>query len=288
MPTDAAPSEIFDRKRRRALRQRAGQRKGAPFLWEYIAEELSDRLVDVRRSFRDVLIIGPVAAYANRILRDREAQVTLAALSDAERTEGAAVVVEEDQLPFAPANFDLIIAAGTLDSVNDLPGALVQIRRFLRPDGLFLAHMFGAGTLGQLKAVMLEAHDTSASAHIHPQIDLRTAADLLGRAGFALPVADTDATTVRYSDWRRLAGDLRDMGVGNALAGPRSYLGRDFIPRLDSAWQRRTADNRKVEERFVHIHLSGWAPSADQPKPAKRGSGQVSLANFLSSKPLKG
>lgn len=276
--------EIFDRRRRRLLRDRAGRKREEVFLWRYIAEELSDRLVDVSRTFNDVLIIGPMATYADDILRDRKATVTRAVLSEAESADAAATVIEEDRLPFAPASFDLIICAGTLDSVNDLPGALVQCRHSLRPDGLFLGQMFGAGTLAQLKAAMLEADDMSAAPHIHPQIDLRTAADLLSRTGFALPVADSDMTTVRYADWRRLVQDLRDMGLGNALAGPRRYLGGGFNARLDAAWQKRAANDGKVDERFVHLHLSGWAPSANQPKPAKRGSGEVSLASFLSPK----
>lgn len=287
MPSDAAPPEIFDRKRRRALRERAGQRGGEAFLWEYIADELADRLVDVSRTFGDVLFIGPMAAYADRVLSDRQAVVTLAALSEAELGKGVSIAIEEDRLPFAPASFDLVLAAGTLDSVNDLPGALVQIKRCLRPDGLFLGHMFGAGTLGQVKTAMLEADGSFASPHIHPQIDLRAAADLLSRAGFALPVADSDATTVRYSDWRRLVADVRDMGVGNALAGPRRYLGRDVMIRFDAAWRNCSADDGKTEERFVHLYLSGWAPSVDQPKPARRGSGEVSLTTFFTSKPLK-
>lgn len=270
MQLDTQPMEIFDRKRRYALCQRASGRSGDGFLWQIIADDLADRLVDVARDFHDVLILGPMTAYALHILGGRHLRIT----------DGQAI--EEDRLPFAPVSFDLVICAGTLDSVNDLPGALVQIRRCLRPDGLFLGHMFGAGTLASLKSTLLKAEGERSSPHIHPQIDLRSAADLLSRAGFALPVVDTDTTTVRYRDWRALVGDLRNMGVGNALAGPRPFLGRDVAGRLDGAWQTRASSDGKVEERFVHIHLSGWSPSEDQPKPAKRGSGTVSLATILS------
>ena len=269
MQPDSQPSEIFDRKRRRALRERADRRGGDRFLWQIIADDIADRLVDVARDFHDVLIVGPMTAYASQILVGRQAEIT------------SGDIIDEDRLPFAAASFDLIICAGTLDSVNDLPGALVQMRRCLRPDGLFLGHMFGAGTLASLKSAMLEAEREKAAPHIHPQIDLRSAADLLTRAGFTLPVIDTDATTVRYGDWRALVRDLRDMGVGNALAGPRTLLSRDVSRDLDDAWQKRISNDGKVEERFVHIHLSGWSPSKDQPKPAKRGSGAVSLASIL-------
>ena len=271
MPPVSQPLDIFDSKRRRVFQERAGRRSGDRFLWQIIADDLADRLLDVTRQFNDVLIIGPMAAYGAQIMADREAQVTVALL------------IDEDRLPFAVASFDLIICAGTLDSVNDLPGALIQLRRCLRPDGLFLGHMFGAGTLASLKSALLEAEGERPSPHVNPQIDVRTAADLLTRAGFALPVVDTDATTVRYRYWQTLVGDIRDMGVGNALAGARPYLGRAIAARIDDAWKTRSSVDGKVAEHFVHIHLSGWGPSNDQPQPAKRGSGKVSLASVLSS-----
>jgi SAM-dependent methyltransferase len=190
--------------------------------------------------------------------------------------------LEEDRLPFTPGSFDLVISAGTLDSVNDLPGSLIQIRRILRPDGLFLGHMFGAGTLAMLKAMLLEADADRVTPHIHPQIDLRSAADLIVRAGFSLPVADQDTTAVRYGDWRSIVSDIRDAGIGNALAGPRNYLGKDIATRLEYAFAARADAKAKVTESFAHIYLSGWAPSENQPRPAKRGSGQVSLADILS------
>lgn len=270
MTSDGQPPEIFDRNRRRALRERAAHRGVDSFLWALIAEELADRLVGVSRTFTDVLVVGPIAPFAQQILHDRKARLTLAEF------------VEEDRLPFEPASFDLVISAGSLDSVNDLPGALIQIRRCLRPDGLFLGHMFGAGTLAGLKAVMLAAHEHNAGPHIHPQIDLRSAADLLSRTGFALPVVDSDFTAVRYSSLQRLVSDLRDIGAGNALAGPHAYLGRTFIERMEAALHDRKSHDGKFEEQFAHIYMSGWAPSDNQPKPAKRGSGQVSLTAILS------
>jgi len=280
MLSETDPQEIFDRKRRRALRERAG-RRGEAFLWQLIADELSDRLIDVKRTFHDALVIGPMTNYLPRVLLERGMNVTTAALSSGEKLLPETLLVEEDRLPFEPASFDLVISAGTLDSVNDLPGALVQIRRALRPDGLFLGHMFGAGSLSQLKGAMLEAHYDGAAPHIHPQIDLRTAADLLSRAGFALPVADCDAMTVRYSAWPRLVSDLRGMGIGNALAGQRGYLGRQFVEGLGLSWNARAEQDGKVPEQFIHLYLSGWAPSDNQPQPAKRGSASVSLAAIL-------
>lgn len=282
MKPDTPTPEIFDRIRRRAMRERAGRQAGAnSFLWEHIAHDLADRLAYVSRDFSDILIIGPLAAYADVILGDRKANITLAALSIAEADDASWVVIEEDRLPFRPESFDLIITAGTLDSVNDLPGALIQMRRCLRPDGLLLGNMFGAGTLAMLKTAMIAADGDRITAHIHPQVDLRSAADLLSRAGYALPVADRDILPVRYNSIRRLIADLRDMGVGNVLAGPHYYLGKAAFVRLNMAWNELAAADGAVEEAFILIHISGWAPSPDQPKAAKRGSGKVSMAQIL-------
>lgn len=264
------PPEIFDRQRQIAMRQRGWARTGGRnFMWDRIADEFAERLAAVTHDFGDILFLGPMSAYAADILKGRTGTVTCAPPD-----------TEEDRLPYPLGSFDLIVCGGTLDSVNDLPGALIQMRRALRPDGLLLAHMFGAGTLYALKTAMLDADGQAASAHIHPQIELRSAADLLSRAGFTLPVADMDTEAVRYSDWRRLVADLRDMGIGNALATTRPIIDRGYTAKLNSAWNAQIEDG-KVTENFVHLHLSGWAPSENQPKPARRGSGKTSLAAIL-------
>jgi NADH dehydrogenase [ubiquinone] 1 alpha subcomplex assembly factor 5 len=268
----APPPEIFDRHRRIALMRRAEQRCGAHhFLWEYLAADIADRLACTLRQFDDALIIGPLAGRAQEILAGRATRIEHARFA------------EEDHLPFRQASFDLIISAATLDSINDLPGALVQIRRALRPDGLFLGAMFGVGSLRALKSAMLVVDGARSSPHIHPQIELRAAADLLSRAGFALPVADQDGLDVRYADWRTMVADLRDAGLGNALQNSRRYPGKDYPKLLDIAWQARADSDGKVTERFEFIHISGWAPAPSQPKPAKRRSGQLSLASILSA-----
>lgn len=279
MQSSQTPPEIFDRRRRYALRQRAESKAVDAFLWQYVAQEMTERLALVTRTFEDVLMIGPIAAFAQEILGERTCNVHRVDIVDP--SAPAMRQAEEDRLPFEPHSFDLVISAGVLDSVNDLPGALIQIRHILKPDGLFLGHMFGAGSLATLKAHMVAAEAPVATPHIHPQIDLRSAADLLSRAGFTLPVADGDILPVRYGDWRRLVRDIREAGIGNALAGPRRYLGREYLDRLDHAWQDAADQSGRCEEQFMHLFLSGWAPSANQPKPARRGSGEVSLASIL-------
>ena len=284
MTSETNPPEIFDRQRRRALRERAARRPGDQFLWNHIAQDLRERLAVVTRKFEHALLIGPITGWQQDILPS-DIQCTHMPLISAGGPEDTQNGFEEDRLPFPPASFDLVICAGTLDSVNDLPGALIQIRRTLKPDGLFLGHMFGAGTLGTLKSMFLESDADHVRPHMHPQIDLRSAADLIVRAGFALPVADQDVTEVRYSDWRSIVSDVRDAGIGNALAGPRKYLGGNLMDRLDQIFAARADTHGKVAEYFTHLFLSGWAPSKNQPRPAKRGSAQVSLADILSKNP---
>ncbi len=265
------------------MRNRAVRRiEAEPFLWQHMADDLADRLAYVTRPFESALIIGPLVNKASHILGMRDIAVTLAPTCSAEADFWGAQMVVEDLLPFATGQFDLVISAGTLDSVNDLPGALVQMRRLLKPDGLMLATLFGSGSLQKLKAALVLAEGDRASPHIHPQIDLRAASDLLTRTGFALPVADRDGIDVRYRDWRRLVADLRDHGIGNALANARHYPGKAILERLDTAWDALADANGRVVERFEFLHLSGWAPSETQPKPAKRGSATVSLADILS------
>lgn len=260
---------IFDNTRRLAIRARAASHGfEKAFLVQTMANELAERLSYVSRKFENILVTGPIAQFADSILGTQTYSLT------------KNLMLEEDILPFAPESFDLILSAGTLDSVNDLPGTLVQIRRTLKPDGLFLGTLFGAGSLRTLKAAMLRAEGEQVRPHIHPQIDLRAASDLMTRTGFALPVADIDTLEVRYSDWRRLVRDLREAGASNALSGLRSF-NRSMPNALDISWQAMADPDGRVTENFNFLQLSGWGPSASQPKPAARGSATVSLADAL-------
>jgi NADH dehydrogenase [ubiquinone] 1 alpha subcomplex assembly factor 5 len=268
---DAVPP-IFDAKRRMAMRARAVDRGiGQSFLLEHMADELTDRLACVTRTFEKVLIVGPIAQFASPILGNRIVELT------------ADIMADEERLAYPPASFDLILSAGTLDSVNDLPGALIQMRRALVPDGLFLGTLFGAGSLATLKSALLVAGGNAARAHIHPQIDLRAISDLMSRAGFALPVCDLDRLELRYADWRRLVEDVRDAGAGNCLANAR-YFDRDLPKILDEYWNTHASDDGRVTETMTFLQLSGWSPSPAQAKPARRGSGQVSLADLFPAK----
>lgn len=238
-------------------------------------EGIHDRLAAVSRSFAQVLDLGCF----DGAFTLPGAQITrLDAGAGFARAAGG-VQADEDQPRFPEASFDLIVSAGVLDQVNDVPGALALARRALRPDGLFLAAFTGAGTLATLRACLLAAED-SPSPRIHPQIDVRGAGDLLVRAGFALPVADVEPLTVRYPNLCRLIDDLRGMAATNLMPGARP-LGRTALARAAHAFAERADPDGKTAERFEILHLTGWAPDPSQPKPARRGSATASLADAL-------
>jgi len=275
----------FDRRLRRQRRDRAQPHaEHADYLFRHVSDELLDRLSIVKRDFTDVLDLGCGSGYLTERLRERGFNVTPADAGQRFASAAGGVQTDEDLLPFPPASFDLVVSVGVLDSVNDLPGALTLIRRALRPDGLFLAAFAGAGSLPALRAAMLAADTVAgvASPHIHPQIDVRAAGDLLMRAGFALPVVDCHGIPVRFPHLLKLVGDLRGMGTTNVL-GHRAHtpiLRQGLAAAIEDFAGRADADG-KTMERFEIIYLSGWSPSPDQPQPARRGSGRTSLATAL-------
>jgi NADH dehydrogenase [ubiquinone] 1 alpha subcomplex assembly factor 5 len=277
----------FDRRLRRLRRERAALSfVGADYLHRRAADELLERMNGIKRDFREALDLGCAGGYISAELRRRGLDVTAADCGRLfSRDQANGIRCDEDRLPFADASFDLVVSVGVLDSVNDLPGALTLIRRSLKPDGLFLGAFAGAGSLPRLRSAM-QAADAAAtgggSPRIHPQIDVRAAGDLLVRAGFALPVADVDSLQIRFRDLNSLVADLRAMGSTNLLTS------RSRTPLTRFARAAALADfaaagglDGRTAERFEIIHLAGWAPSADQPQPARRGSATASLAAAL-------
>lgn len=262
----------FDRRLRRVRRDRAaGSTSGADYLHRLAANELLDRLNLVNRAFVDVLDLGCGGGYLSSQLRARGHRVIAADAGTRFARARCGVQCDEDRLAFGDGAFDLIISVGVLDSVNDLPGALVLIRRALRPDGLFLGALAGAGSLPRLKAAMFAADEAQggATARIHPQIDVRAAGDLLSRAGFALPVADSHGITVRFPSLLSLVGDLRGMGGTNILAARSTHLlGRNALAAATANFASVADGDGKTGERFEIIYLIGWAAGPGQPRPA--------------------
>jgi SAM-dependent methyltransferase len=275
-PCTSAPvsvPDIFDRAARRLRRDRAALRWAEhAFVREVMLEGIGERLASVKRTFTDVLDLG----CADRSFDLPGATITRADSGSLFAAGG--VLTDEDQPAFADASFDLVVSAGVLDSVNDVPGALTLIRRALRPDGLFLGAFLGAGSLATLRAALRQADP--GAARLHPQIDLRSAGDLLMRAGFALPVADGERLNVRYGDLFGLVADLRGMAATNVLI-ERTAMTRGTLAALTDAFAQRADPDGRVPEVFEIVFLTGWAPHPDQPQPARRGSATTSLAGAL-------
>jgi SAM-dependent methyltransferase len=282
-------ARIFDRRLLRQRRTRAASGLHAHnFLWSEIAERLTDRLGDIARTFPVVLDLGARGDLLARTLNGRSGMQTLIEANPAmPATENRhAVAADEEALPFKPQCFDAVLSNLSLHWVNDLPGALAQIRSSLKPDGLFLASLFGAGTLHELRTSLMEAElaeTGGASPRISPFADLRDAAGLLQRAGFALPVADLDTITVTYGDLFALLRDLRGMGETNAqIDRLKRPTRRTVFARAAAIYQERfgTPDGR-LPATFQILFLTGWAPHESQQQPARRGSGRISLKDAL-------
>lgn len=250
-----------------------------------MVEALLERLDLVTRRFTRALDLGCADGALTQALRGRGLEVVSTDAGARFADAAGGVQCDEDRLPFGPGEFDLIVSAGALDGVNDLPGALIQCRRTLRPDGLFLAVFTGAGSLPRLRAALIEADGAMGDAvpqRIHPQIDVRAAGDLLVRAGFALTVTDGETVRASYADPFRLMGDLRGMAGTNLLAGQSPpWLGRRRLAAVAEAFARGAGPDGRTEERFELVFMTGWSPGPDQPQPAKRGSATASLAATL-------
>ena len=287
----AEPVQIFDRalidaRRRRALRRPTA---GADFLLRAAADDLIERLPAVKRRFAlAVDLATPLPLLADRLAAtgDIERIVRLDRLSETLDGERPAVVGDLELLPFAAESLDLVVSALALQWVSDLPGALAQIRRALRPDGLMLVNLLGGDTLHELRECLTvaEADLTGGAApRVAPFAELRQLGALLQRAGFALPVVDQDRLTVRYDDAFALMRDLRAMGATNALVErSREPLRREVLFRTAALYRERFADaDGRIRATFDIVSLSGWAPHASQQQPLRPGSARTRLADAL-------
>jgi SAM-dependent methyltransferase len=277
---------VFDRTAVRRHRDRAAATAHgvAPILRE-VADRLLDRLDDTKHRFARALDVGGRGVVAP-LLQARGIDTVSTDLSPAMATTAGApaVAADEEHLPFAPASFDLVVANLSLHWVNDLPGALIQLRMALRPDGLFLASLPILGTLAELRGALTEAEamlSGGAAPRVSPFPELRDAAALLQRAGFALPVADADAITLSYASPLALLHDLRAAGEANAVRlRDKRTPPRALFPAALAALPTE-AGRTQVTLRLAM--LTGWAPAPSQPKPLPRGSGQVSLGSVFES-----
>ncbi len=285
------PLLVFDRAVLRLRRGRAARDwQRHAFLKREIAERLVDRLADVRRTFPLALDLGSHGDEVAAAIGDRQ-MVGKLIRSDidpgfAARAAGDAVVADEESLPFAGGVFDLVLSAMTLHWVNDLPGTMIQIRRSLKPDGLFLAAMLGGATLWQLRQCLSAAEseiEGGLSPRVSPFADLADAAGLLQRAGFALPVADGETIEVEYENALALMRDLSAMGESNLVRERRKTATRraTLLRAAELYAERFSRPSGRVAASFEVLFLHGWAPHESQPRPLKPGSAAQRLAEAL-------
>ncbi len=298
---------IFDRHLVRMRRDRAAPRlDDHDFLFAEVAERLTDRLDDIVRRFPLALDLGCHGGEVARALQGgtggtvtggwRGGVETLLqcdlspAMARRASAHGPTFCADEEWLPVKPGCLDAVFSNLSLHWVNDLPGALVQVRRALKPDGLFLGTLFGGETLTELRNCLAEAEiavEGGLSPRTSPLADVRDAGNLLNRAGFALPTIDTDMLTVRYREPMRLLADLRGMGETNAVLERRKTpMRREILMRAMALYVDRFADSDgTIPATFQVIHMTAWAPHESQPQPARPGSATVSLATALRARP---
>lgn len=275
-------ADLIARRRARALR--------APvdFLHRHAADQLADRLETVQRQFDTAIELDPFGVgVADRIAAigktGRWRQIALA---------GGTAKAPHETVPVEPDSIGLVVSVLGLHRVNDTPGVLVQIRRALVADGLFLAAIPATGTLFELRQSLIEAETEligGASARVAPFADVRDYGGLLQRAGFALPVADAETLTVRYDTMFELIADLRGMGMTNPLVDrSRVPARRALFQRAAAIYQDRFADpDGRIRATFAIVYLSGWAPHESQQRPLKPGSAKTRLADALNTREMK-
>jgi NADH dehydrogenase [ubiquinone] 1 alpha subcomplex assembly factor 5 len=288
--------QIFDRRLLTRRRDRAAaQAKECDFLLQRVADDLVERLGVVRRQFPVVLNLGSHHGLLGRRIRalpgvsiviDTDISPRLVA-----QCPGPRLVADEEFLPFREASLDLVVSGLSLQLANDLPGALLQIRRALKPDGLLLAALLGRQTLYELRHAFFLAEDEvhgGASPRVAPFADSRDLGGLLQRAGFALPVTDSDIVAVTYASPLRLMQELKAMGASNMLAARRRrFMTRRTLTRAAEIYvEQFSRPDGRVPATFEIITLTGWAPHESQQQPLRPGSARMRLADALGAKEI--
>jgi SAM-dependent methyltransferase len=274
MSADRPP--LFDFRTAQMRQARAKAMAGDTFLIQGAIEGLADRLATVTRRFESGLWIGDALPDGLRGFATNWSEQTFD---------------EKEILAAEPASFDLAVSLFSLQAINDLPGALVQIRRALKPDGLFLGALFGGATLTELRDSFAHAESETLggiSPRVSPFADVRDMGALLQRGGFALPVADVERVAVRYGDFANLARDLRAHGQTNALSERRkTFLRRETLAAMLAHYRGHHARDGKLDATFEIVYLTGWAPHQSQQQPLQPGSAKTRLAEVLGTAEIK-
>jgi SAM-dependent methyltransferase len=261
--------------------------RDAAFLHERSVADLADRLEAIPREFPRVLTLGGAGLFSTEIAKRPALAARMGSIIEADVFRGA-VTLDAERLPFADQSFDLFVSPLLLHWVNDLPGALIQLRQALKPDGLLLASLFGGETLRELRYSLLAAElelTGGAGPRVAPFADLQDVAHVLQRAAFALPAADRDSVTVSYAEPMRLLADLRAMGETAALSERSQHgLSRRILARAFEVYRERFSEaDGRVRATFEIVTATGWAPHESQQKPLKPGNARTRLAEALGS-----
>ncbi|GAA5894256.1 hypothetical protein JCM5296_004696 [Sporobolomyces johnsonii] len=309
-PSSASPFAVFDRNLKRQQRDRAARDKQRSRLTDYVkddvAQSMVDRLLDIKRRYPLILDVGSGPGFLAKHLDSEITQkviMTDAAREMLYRDEDIETEVplerlhlDEEELAshFEENSHDAIMSCLSLHWINDLPGTLIQIKRTLRPDGVFIGSMFGGDTLFELRTALQLAElerEGGISPRISPMTDSQSVTSLLNRAGFALSTVDVDEIQIAYPSIYELMDDLKWMGEGNAVVNRRKRLSPETVMAAGEIYKElHGLEDGSIPATFQIMHMIGWKPSPNQPKPAKRGSGTTNLADVIGdegSRPLK-
>ncbi|KAM0756170.1 S-adenosyl-L-methionine-dependent methyltransferase [Meredithblackwellia eburnea MCA 4105] len=303
------PFVVFDRKAKKLQRDRAGSNKEKSRLTDYVKDDVAanmvDRLLDIKRRFPRILDIGSGPGFlvkhldpeiTQKIVMTDHSEAMLyrdAELDSESEVPIERIVCDEENLPFEENSEDAVMSCLSMHWINDLPGTLTQIRRILRPDGVFIGSMFGGDTLFELRTSLQLAEievEGGFSPRISPMTNSQSVTSLLNRAGFALSTVDVDEVQIRYPSIYELVEDLRWMGETNAVINRRPRLRKDTLEAAARIYKEMHGfEDGSVPATFQIMHMIGWKPAPTQQKPAKRGSGTINLGDALgdgTQKPL--
>ncbi|ORX99931.1 S-adenosyl-L-methionine-dependent methyltransferase [Basidiobolus meristosporus CBS 931.73] len=304
--TEYSVATVFDRKVKQIQRDRAAlnvtKSREVDYLKDEIAARVVDRLLDIKKRFHTVVDVGSGCGHVVKHLdEDIVSKVIQCELSENMLHRDAAIkydgkslveverkVVDEEALPFEEDSLEAVVSSLSLHWVNDLPGALIQIRRALKPDGVFIGAMFGGDTIYELRTSLQLAElerEGGISPHVSPMADSRDLGSLLSRAGFNLTTVDVDEIVVNYPSPAELMSDLQAMGESNAVINSRGYLHRDTLLASHAIYKELYGNpDGTIPATFQILYMIGWKPDPTQPKPKPRGSATTSLKDVLEDK----
>lgn len=281
---------IFDRKRIARNRSRAAADFNQyDFLYREVAERLLDRLLDINRRFKKILVLGAQGGLITEILKSNPAyKDTQIFTLDISADMKADMVGDEEKLPIGRHSVDCVISNLNLHFINDLPGCLAQIGYALEPDGLFIASILGPQSLADFRTALMQAElelFNGSGNRIAPFVDIVDATALMQRAQFALPVVDQDKITVSYPDTYKLMRDLRGMGGGNPLSEiTQARVSKALFDRAEAIYRKQHAEvDGRIPVLFEILYLTGWSPHESQQQPLRPGSAETRLADALDS-----